>query len=107
MLIKKWKTFSGKEISVDEIDRQHLSNIFWYHLICYNRKQDWVLEELKSRFNGQPTEYRPHSEHHHEIEQLEEKGNLVWKPIAAGEKIQVGEISYEGNLIGIIWRFND
>jgi hypothetical protein len=105
MLISKWRTFNGREIPVEELDRQHLSNIFWYHLICYNRRQDWALEQLKARFNGQPTEYRPHTENLHEIIQLEEQGNLVWRQHVKGEQIQVGEIMFEDKVIGCIWRY--
>lgn len=106
MLISKWRTFNGREIPVEELDRQHLSNIFWYHLICYNRRQDWTIEQLKERFNGQPIEYRPHSDHVHELEQLELQGNLIWKESGKVEQIQVGEILFEGKCIGLIWRLN-
>ena len=102
---KFWTTFNGRKIPVATMDRQHLSNIFWYHLICFNTKQDWALEELKSRFNGQPIEYCPHSQHTHELEQLENSKNLTWRDNYANENIQVGEIWYGEDCIGIIWRF--
>jgi hypothetical protein len=100
-----WKTFNGREIPVEQLDRQHLSNIFWYHTICHNTKQDWALEQLKERFNGQPMQYLPHSDHVHELEQLEALGNLKWRDNYANENIQVGEINFGNDCIGIIWRF--
>jgi hypothetical protein len=103
---KIWKTFNGREIPVEQLDRQHLSNIFWYHLLCHGRKQDWAMKELESRFNGQPIQYCPHSQHAHELEQLEQMNILKWRDNSANENIQVGELYYGKECIGVIWRFN-
>lgn len=103
---KIWKTFNGREIPVEQLDSQHLSNIFWYHLLCHKTQQEWAMNALKERFNGQPIQYCPHSEHIHELQQLEEMGYLNWKDNSANENIQVGEIIYGDKCIGIIWRFN-
>lgn len=111
MLVSKtmnfWQTSDGRQIPIEELDRQHLSNIFWYHLICHNKKQDWALEELSKRYNGQPVDYRPHSDYVQEIKQLEKQGNLVWRNHIKGEQIQVGEIYFEDKRVGFIWRYVD
>ena len=101
---KIWKTFNGREIPVEELDRQHLSNIFWYHLICHNSNQEWAMNQLEERFNGQPIQYCPHSQHTHELEQLEKIGVLTWRDNSANENIQIGELFYGNECIGVIWR---
>ena len=100
-----WKTFNGREIPVNKLEREHLSNIFWYYLICHNTKLDWVIDELKTRFNGQPGQYLPHVDHAHELQLLEEMGILEWRN-KAKEAIEIGELTYEGMLVGVIWRFH-
>lgn len=100
-----WTTFNKREIPVAELDHQHLSNIYWFHILKWKERLNWVIDEIKLRFNGQVLEYKPHTEYAHEIEFLEKEGYLTWKSNNAGDQIRIGEINFEGNTIGTIWQF--
>jgi hypothetical protein len=99
-----WTTFNKREIPVVELDHQHLSNIYWFHLLIHKEKLDWAMDEIRTRFNGQLLEYKPHIDYAHELENLESAGFLHWKNINTGDQIRIGEICYEGQSIGIVWK---
>ena len=62
------------------------------------------MDEIRTRFNGQLLAYKPHTDYIHELENLESAGFLQWKKQNTGDQIRIGEISYEGQSIGIIWQ---
>ena len=95
-----WTTFQGKKVTLDSIDHQHLSNVYWYGRIFFNIIPKNVLQKLAERFNGQVLEYRPHIDFHHELEHLERKGLLVWTKTAVAK---VGIITFEGVIIGSVF----
>lgn len=94
-----WTTFQGNEVNAEEIDQQHLSNVYWYMLIFLGVKAEWVFPILARRFNGQLLEYRPHVDFTQEIDHLRSNGFLQIKselvPLYKEE-----EIVYRGKVIG-------
>ena len=98
----RWKTWNGKLKLIGEIDHQHLSNIYWFHLIMWDKKYIWALEEIKSRFNGQLLPYKPHIDFKDEINWLESHGMITWNETTEFEFVRSGIIKYKGTNIGEI-----
>jgi len=95
----KWTTFNGRVVTIEEIDHQHLSNIFWYFKIVIGdltHLPSELTKVLNSRFNGQLMEYRPHLQFENEIKFLEDHGMLWWtspnRGIIVYQKEKIGEI---------------
>ena len=101
-----WTTFNGRVITPENLDHQHLSNIYWYHKLVFEVDHIWVIDLIRVRFNGQLLPYAPHVDFHHEIQALEQKGFLHWHPTSNGEAITVGTIIYNNQAIGTIWKYN-
>lgn len=99
-----WKTYLGDKKEIHELDYQHLCNIYWYHLILHGKKLNWVLAELQCRFNGQLGQYLPHSKYSFELEWLEKNSILKWRTNTE-LGMEIGEIIYFNELIGVIKRF--
>lgn len=77
----KYTTFDKKVIDFDEIDHQHLSNIYWYNKICLNRGDlslSNVIKSIDLRFNGIVLPYRPLERFKDEIRHLDQNGMLIW-----------------------------
>ena len=96
---REWRTFQRKTVTMETIDHQHLSNIYWFHRIVQNTEATWVLPILKRRFNGHIMGYRPHIDFKYEIDYLERNGYLTW---TENKTLKVGTITYKGNMIGTI-----
>ena len=71
-----WQTFQGKIVKVEEMDHQHLSNIYHYMMYHMQEEHAWIIAELDKRFNGQLLDYRPHVSFEQEIVQLKKMGML-------------------------------
>ena len=101
---ERWITFQGKEVKPNEIDQQHLSNLYWFHLIFWGKKLMWSLDEIVNRFNGQLLPYRPHTHFKAEIQELEERGLLIWDKdeFLSNEFVKKGKIWFKGVEIGEI-----
>ena len=96
-----WVTFQGKPKLVSEIDHQHLSNMYWFHLIFWDRKLQWVIDEINDRFNGQILHYRPHLQFESEIQGLEDRRMIRWTE-ETDSLMKVGVISFKDRIIGAI-----
>ena len=73
-------TFSGEKKLFDEIDHQHLSNIYWYSLIIRELSESGILK-IKNRLEevyGGILPYHPHPDFQQEIDDLELLGCLIW-----------------------------
>lgn len=73
ILIKEWRTFNGKTVTRENIDHQHLSNIYWYFKLVFKlnfEELSDVLAVCSERFNGQLLDYRPHIDFVQEIHML-------------------------------------
>ena len=95
---KSWITWEGKKKNVEEIDHQHLSNIYWFNALLYNRVYVFILEELKYRFNSQLLPYRPDIKFTNEISSLSNKGFILrdnGREIIKLNGIEIGEIVHE------------
>lgn len=67
--ISYWETSAGELKVFKQLTHQHLSNIYWYHLIFANKNgmprqrmlstSNMALEQLKKRFNGQILDWEP------------------------------------------------
>lgn len=101
---QSWTTWNGRTKMIDEIDQQHLSNIYWFHLILWNKKHHWVFEELGKRFNGQILPYRPHIWFTAEIEELDRMGLLKWSDKKENDPVETAEIFWNGSIIGEVIR---
>lgn len=98
---KGWRSFNGSERSLEEIDTQHLCNIYWYHLLLVNMKHQWVFGELRRR-KSKLLDYAPLIEFKSEIKSLMSKGFLTWgKPTTVA---QYGVVKYNGKVIGNVVR---
>jgi hypothetical protein len=69
-------TFYGREISINEMTQQHLTNAYYYSLIFSTDifLANIYLEELNERFNGELLQYRPLASFPIEIRQLKKYG---------------------------------
>lgn len=101
---KSWLTFKGKRVSTSTIDHQHLSNCYWYLLVCQglpktHRMFEGIREVLADRFNGQLLPYRPHIDFKYEIDTLDRKSLLL---ITSNQRRTI--IVFENEVIGEIIR---
>jgi len=101
---KGWLTFKGTKVSASTMDHQHLSNCYWYLLVCHglpktHRMFEGIREVLIDRFNGQLLPYRPHVDFKYEIDTLDRKGLLL---ITSNPRWTI--IVFENEVIGEIIR---
>ncbi len=97
-----WKTQDGRDLSFDKLTQQHLSNIFWYHLIVNPSLDIRVLavNELEERFSSHSYiastvsdklyYYNPTSKS--EIEFLRDRGKIT----------DFGDIYHNGHIVGFL-----
>ena len=68
----KWQTADNNFIPIDELTQQHLSNIYWYHLIFQDEPRIRIAEkqhmikivtfaenEINKRFRGKILDWEP------------------------------------------------
>lgn len=103
-LPQSWITFQGREVTLETIDHQHLSNAYWF-LRIYHQTPIEELSEfqevLDRRFNGQLLPYRPHSAFREEIRFLRDKNMLRRK------SHNHYEIEWNGDVIGEVRTLED
>ena len=97
---REWTTFRGMSAEPQELDQQHLSNIYWFYAILHSDQLLWVLQILADKYNGQLLPYQPHIEFTQEILMLETNGNLNWVPMHEGDLIRTGVITHNGAIVG-------
>ena len=91
----KWKTFDGREVTLQTIDHQHISNVYWFCKIFYGCSDivlSEVLFEISDRFKGIVLPYHPHPSFTAEHDLLRLKGLVNEKR----------EIVYKGEIVGSI-----
>lgn len=93
-MITYWTTFEDKVVTMEEIDHQHLSNIYYYthHIVpaFYNNEiRKDIKRWLVKRFAGVILPYRPVPEFQFEKSHLKRMGYLQPNNdiVVAGEKI--------------------
>ena len=101
-----WTTADNKTIPFSEVTHQHLSNIYWYHLIfqrlrgmpyrSMQRTVETAKNEINKRFKGKILKWKP--VYLYEVTWLQELGMIV-----SGISINIdGEIFNGDKKIGII-----
>ena len=86
----KWRTHDGRVLTLDQIDDQHLSNIYWFSRISYSNISPHIYREITQRFGGKPLQYKP-LPIPGEIEALKERGFIIGT-----------DIIFEGLVIGTL-----
>jgi len=89
-----WRTFDNRVVDMEEMDHQHLSNIYYYthNIVPYfypDHIRHWILGWLVKRFNGVKLPYRPVPEFMFEKSHLLKMGYLQKNNdiVVNGEKI--------------------
>lgn len=70
-----WTTADGSKIKLEELSQQHLSNIYWYHLIIFDYTHLYALQQILIKFNGIILPWVP--VFLEEVEYTKEKGYAV------------------------------
>lgn len=92
---KTWGTWDGRTLNVNQLEHQHLSNIYWFNIILRNKVPLFALDELKRRFEHNLLPYRPDIRFDDEITKLEKRGFLIWNT----DKTH-GVIIFNGTTVG-------
>ena len=96
-----WRTFNGILKSLEEIDHQHLSNIYWFskllNIINKNSTPEDFKKLIDERFEGKILEYKPKWEFKQEREYLDSRGFINWNTDKT-----FGEIVHNGQIIGSV-----
>jgi len=74
-MIKKWGTYDGRVVKMEDIEHQHLSNIYFYINFIIpkqytNEDRKDIMFWLRKRFNGELLMYSPVLEFKSEIQYL-------------------------------------
>lgn len=87
-----WQTFEGNRLFLQDINHQHLSNIYYY--MKYVSPESYrpevvrmIKDELATRFDDILLPYRPLRRFKQEISYLQEKGWLWPKPSGIGHNV--------------------
>jgi hypothetical protein len=77
---QNWHTFYGRQIPLEQLSHQHLSNIIWYwEIIFKSRINQAVYDQIEKRFGGQKLPYRPLISFTNEIDTLFAMGYITSK----------------------------
>ena len=93
--MKRWGTFDGRVVTLEEMEHQHMSNIYWFinkivpHLYDNSTREE-INGWLKKRFNGLILYYKPVPEFTQEKEYLLRKGFLKSNNMVVVENQVIG-----------------
>jgi hypothetical protein len=91
-----WKTADGRELKLNQIDDQHLSNIYWFQKVFWDYTHPIIQKEIVKRFNKQiPLTYKP-LPISGEVRDLKNKGLIIGT-----------DIIFKGLVIGTIKHIKD
>ena len=93
-----YTSFNGRKTNLDEMDHQHLSNIYWFNRILNNvlpNRLTLITNITNTKFEGVILPYRPHPDFKGEVDRLEYLGLFKWN-----DQKTEAEIWYEGKLVG-------
>lgn len=94
----EYTTYTGEKKQLDQIDQQHLSNIYWFNRVIWNRDDNYlshILEQINTRFEGKILPYIPQWQFTQEIEILDKTGKFIWD-----QDRTEADIIYAGHIIG-------
>tara|TARA_R110002049_G_scaffold140454_1_gene301481 strand:- start:624 stop:908 length:285 start_codon:yes stop_codon:yes gene_type:complete len=86
----KWRTYDDRVLSLNQIDDQHLSNIYWFSKVFNSYTSPHIYREIIQRFGGKPLAYKPLPVSG-EIEGLKKLGYIIGT-----------DIIFEGLVIGTL-----
>lgn len=93
-----YTSFNGKKTNLDEMEHQHLSNIYWFNRILNNvqpHRLSFVTNIIDSKFAGEILPYKPHPDFSGEVDRLDQLGLFKWD----ADRTEA-EIWYEGKKVG-------
>ena len=98
-----YKNFLGVQKKFEDIDHQHISNLYWFHKIINQNTPDINFKTLiDEKFGGIIMSYRPHDplikfvDFNAEIKYLDARRYLLWN-----EDKTKADIKFEGEIIGV------
>lgn len=94
----EYTNYKGEKKPLNQIDHQHLSNIYWYNKIVFNRDDHYlkfILDQINSRFDSKILPYVPQWQFQAEIEYLDKMGFLNWNK----DKTEA-DVIYQGHVVG-------
>jgi hypothetical protein len=97
----RWRTYDGETVTLDEIDHQHFSNVYWFQKIINNRdmkQNSEFVKTLAERFDGEILPYRPPISFKYEMSKLIEGNHIQRDP---DDPLTVN-IVYKGEVVGHI-----
>lgn len=116
--VTTWNTIDGKRIEMGALSLQHLSNIFWYHMLIVNnlttritvlneleRRCSFDLELIRKRKDASLVDLLPPYQPYYdwEIEELKTKGLLFGNLIEDGAGNVIGGLFSEAeHLVEVI-----
>lgn len=94
----EYTNYKGEKKSLVELDHQHLSNIYWFNRVVWNRDDNYiqlVLEQIESRFEGKILPYVPQWQFKQEIAILEKLNAFNWN-----QEHTEADVIYDGHIVG-------
>lgn len=94
----EYTNYKGEKKSLVELDHQHLSNIYWYNKILWDRDDyylKFILDQINTRFEGKMLPYIPQWQFTHEIDYLDKMGFLNWN-----QEHTEADVIYDGHTVG-------
>lgn len=98
----KWGTFNGDIRNTKKLTKQHLSNIYWYHLVFFDIEHKWVKAEIRKQFDGKLSPYVPCKEFIIEHQMLRQR-NMLKFSFEIKNDLKKFDIWWKGNKIGYLW----
>ena len=86
------KTFDGRAIKYTDLTHQHLSNIYWFNKVIYNRKSELELVVIDCKHDGVILAYRPTCNFPEELAVLRKLGYLREDGKIIYEKKEIGHV---------------
>lgn len=94
----EYTNYKGDKKSLAELDHQHLSNIYWFNKIIWERDDNYlkfILDQIRDRFEGQLLDYIPQWQFKQEIGYLDKMGFLNWN-----QEHTEADVIYDGHIVG-------
>lgn len=94
----EYTNYKGEKKDLSELDHQHLSNIYWYNKVIFDKNDIYlsiVLDQIRDRFDSKLLPYTPQWQFWQEIEYLDKIGAFVWN-----ESRTEADIVYKFKVIG-------
>lgn len=94
----EYTNYKGEKKSLDQVDHQHLSNIYWFNKIIWDRSDDYlrfILDQINTRFDSVILPYIPQWQFQAELDYLDKMRFLIWN-----EDRTEADVVYKGHVVG-------